>query len=428
MFPETPRDAVERQYEAAQSAFAALGIDADRAIAKAVAAPLSLHAWQGDDVAGLEVKDSGGVASGGLLATGNYMGRARSGDEIRADAEKVLSLAPGKHRFNIHAMYAEAGRPVDRDKLEPKHFAKWIAWAKRLGLGLDFNPTYFSHPKAADGATLTHRDAAIREFWVRHGIASRRIAEAIARELGTPSVNNHWIPDGMKDSPADRWGPRERLAESLDAILAKSVGVDPKLCVDAVEGKLFGLGSEDYVPGSNDFYAAYALKRGVVLTLDMGHFHPTESVADKLSALLQFHKRLLVHVSRPIRWDSDHVVIFNDDLRAVFQELVRGGALDRVYLALDYFDASINRIAAWTIGARSVRKAILAALLEPVELLKKLEAEGKGGQKLAVMEDLKTLPFAAVWNMLCLRHGAPAGMAWLNEIEAYEREVLSRRV
>jgi L-rhamnose isomerase len=362
------------------------------------------------------------------MATGNYPGRARNGDEVRADLDEVMRLLPGVHRANLHACYAETGgRAVDRDSLEPAHFARWTAWARERGVGLDFNPTFFAHPKAADGFTLSHADAQVRGFWVRHAVACRRIAEAFGRDLGSPCVNNLWIPDGAKDSPADRWSPRRRLRESLDAVYDDALGVDRALCVDAVESKLFGIGSEDYVVGSHEFYLGYAAARGVVPCMDMGHFHPTEGVADKVSAVLEFHPRLLLHVSRPVRWDSDHVVILNDDLRRLFQEVVRGGALERVLVALDFFDASINRIAAYVIGARATRKAVLEALLEPAAQLQALEAEGAGAQKLALMEELKTMPFGAVWDRLCLDAGVPAGAAWIGEVEAYERDVLSRR-
>lgn len=426
-WPVLHEDTIQEAYALARQAYADLGVDTDDAIRTAAAVPVSLHCWQGDDVAGFEVRP-GAVDSGGLLATGNYPGRARTGDELRRDLEQVLALAPGTHRVNLHASYAETdGRAVDRDALEPVHFARWMAWAKKRGLGLDFNPTFFAHPKAASGFTLSHADVAIRQFWVRHAIACRRIGEAFARELGSPCAVNLWIPDGAKDSPADRWGPRQRLKASLDVIYAEDLGIDRRLCVDTVEGKLFGLGSEDYVVGSYEFYAAYALSKGLVLCLDMGHFHPTETIADKLSALLAFHERLLLHISRPMRWDSDHVALFNDDLRAVFQELVRGRALGRVSVALDYFDASINRVAAYVIGARATRKAILAAMLEPVETLQALESAGKGTQKLALMEELKTLPLGAVWNRLCLLAGAPGGSAWVAEVERYEQDVLSQR-
>jgi L-rhamnose isomerase len=414
-------------YQRAKSAYAAVGVDADAAIEAAAAVPVSVHCWQGDDVRGFEA-GQGAADSGGLLATGNYPGRARNADELRGDLEEVLSLVPGTHRVNVHAIYAETGgKKVDRDALEPKHFAGWIDWAKKRGIGLDFNPTFFAHPKAADGLTLSHPDPGIRAFWIAHGIACRRIGEAMARELGTPCGVNLWIPDGRKDSPADRWSPRRRLRESLDAIYADDLGIDRRLCLDSVESKLFGLGSEAYVVGSHEFYLAYALARGLAVCLDMGHFHPTETVHDKLSAILVFADWLLLHVSRPIRWDSDHVVLFDDDVRAVFQELVRGEALGRVKVALDYFDASINRVAAYVIGARAVRKAVLYALLEPSDRLGALEAEGKGAQKLALLEEAKTLPFGAVWDMLCLRAGVPPDGGWMPKVEAYEKDVLARR-
>ncbi|HTS17737.1 MAG TPA: L-rhamnose isomerase [Verrucomicrobiae bacterium] len=410
-------------YLRAKEVYAALDVDADAAIATALAVPISLHCWQADDVAGLE-SGSGAVDSGGIKATGNYPGRARNGDEIRQDLAKAMELLPGVQRVNLHAFYAETnGRKVDRDAIEPKHFARWIAWAKEQKIGLDFNPTWFAHPKAADGLTLSHPDKAIREFWIAHGIACRKIAAHMAREQHTPCVINHWIPDGVKDSPVDRWSPRARLVKSLDAILATKLAG----CVDCVEGKLFGIGSEDYVVGSHEFYSHYALTRGVVLCLDMGHFHPTETIADKISALLQFHKKLLLHVSRPVRWDSDHVVVFNDDVRAVFQELVRGGALDRAIVATDYFDASINRVAAYVIGARATRKAVLAALIEPIAALRQLETAGQGAQKLALLEETKMSPLDAVWNELCRRADTPVFTAWIAEIEEYEAHVLSKR-
>ena len=402
-------------YREAKRAYARLGVDTDKAIRAALKVPVSLHCWQGDDVAGFEVKK--GPLGGGIMATGNYPGRARNGDELRADLAAAMALLPGKHRVNLHAIYAETnGKFVERDKLKPEHFAKWIAWAKRRRIGLDFNPTFFAHPKANDGFTLSHADDAMRAFWIRHGQACRRIAAVMAKELGSPCVINHWIPDGAKDSPTDRWSPRVRLTGALDRMLREKLpGV-----VDCVEGKLFGLGSEDYVVGSTEFYSHYALTRGVVLCLDMGHFHPTETIHDKISAFLQFHKKLLLHVSRPIRWDSDHIVIFNDDLRAVFQEIVRGNALDRSFFALDYFDASINRIAAYVIGARAARQALLSALLEPTSL-----AQLDGAAKLATLEDLKTMPFGAVWEQLCESAGAPVD--WFGTVQRYEKEVLAKR-
>lgn len=410
-------------FEQAKQVYLDLGVDVEAAIAEALITPISINCWQADDVGGFEVHE-GTTDSGGIMATGNYPGRARNADELRQDYEKVLSLVPGVHRANLHAIYAETGgRRVERDELTVEHFATWIDWAKEQGIGLDFNPTYFAHPKAASGFTLSSADTEVRRFWIRHGTASRRIAAGIAERIEGECVNNHWIPDGYKDSPADRWSPRQRLIEAYDEIISEEMPG----CADAVESKLFGLGSEDYVVGSFEFYSHYALTRNLMFCLDMGHFHPTETIADKLSSLLQFHKRLLIHVSRPIRWDSDHVVIFNDDLRAVFQELVRGAALDRATIALDFFDASINRIAAYVIGIRATRKALLYALLEPVGELQRLERQGKLAQKLALMEEVKTLPFGSIWDELCRRGGVPEGRNWISEIEAYESSVLAKR-
>ncbi len=425
-WPEPDAASIAQGYRLAKSAYADLGVDTDAAVARALAVPVSLHCWQADDVAGLEHVTAGD--SGGIMATGNYPGRARTGDEMRSDLDQVLALVPGTLRANLHAMYAETGgADVDRDALAPEHFARWIDWAKAAGIGLDFNPTFFAHPQAESGFTLSHAERGIRDFWIRHAVACRRIGEALARACGSPSVVNVWVPDGAKDYPADRWSPRRRLAEALDEAFDPSHGVDTSRCVDAVESKLFGIGSEAYVVGSFEFYTAYALSRGVVPCLDMGHFHPTETIDDKLSALLAFHDRMLLHVSRPMRWDSDHVVLFSDETRAVFQEVVRGGALDRVYVALDFFDASINRLAAYVIGTRAVRKAILAALLEPVDRLKALEAEGDGAGRLALMEELKTMPLGAVWNRLCAEADAPPAGAWMNAVRAYERDVLADR-
>jgi L-rhamnose isomerase len=417
----------EKQYELARKSYWQMGVDADAAIQRALAVPISVHCWQADDVAGLESKQ-GVTDSGGIMATGSYPGRARNGQEMRQDLAMVLKLLPGIHRLNLHAFYAETeGQIVDRDALNIAHFARWIAWAKAQKIGLDFNTTFFAHPKAADGYTLSHADPAIRKFWVRHAIACRRIAQSMGRAMGSPCLLNHWLPDGAKDATADRWSPRRRLIESLDEILSPQLGISGKWCVDCVEGKLFGLGSEDYVVGSTELYSQYALSRGILLCLDMGHFHPTETIHDKLSAYLQFHKKIVLHVSRAMRWDSDHVVIFNDDLRAVFQELVRGDALSRAIVALDFFDASINRIAAYVVGARSTRQAVLYALLEPVGELQRLAAAGRHAQKLALLEQMKTMPFGAVWNMLCVRAGVAAGLDWVGEMENYENQVLARR-
>lgn len=413
-------------YRIARDAYAELGVDTDAAIKRALSVPISLHCWQADDVRGLETSKPG-LDSGGIMATGAYPGRARNGDEMRADLDLVLKLLPGRHRLNLHAFYAETGREhVDRDALAPEHFARWLAWAKSRRVGLDFNPTYFAHPQAASGFTLSHPDAAVRKFWVDHGRACRRIAQHFAAHLGSPCVLNHWIPDGAKDFPADRWAPRARLVESLDAILAGR-GIDRTRCIDAVEGKLFGLGSEEYVVGSQEFYSSYALSRGLVLCLDLGHYHPTESVADKVSAFLQFHERLLLHTSRPVRWDSDHVVIFDDAVRTLFLELARGDAWKRIFVALDFFDASINRIAAYIIGARATRQAVLFGLLDPSKRLREAEAAGRGHVRLALMERSKGLPWGAVWDQLCVEADTPAGPSWLAEVDRYEQTVLAKR-
>jgi L-rhamnose isomerase len=413
-------------YRLARESYATLGVDSEAAIEHALRVPISLHCWQADDVRGLETP-KGDVDSGGIMATGSYRGRARNGDEIREDLGLVLKLVPGTHRLNLHASYAETGgKAVDRDELEPAHFSRWLEWAKGRQLGMDFNPTYFAHPHAASGATLSHRDPAIRKFWIAHARACRRIAQHFAKALGTPCVLNHWVPDGAKDSPADRWSPRRRLADSYDAILADK-SVDRKLCIDAVEGKLFGLGSEAYVVGSQEFYSSYAQRRGLVPCLDLGHYHPTESVADKISALMQEHPRILLHTSRPVRWDSDHVVLLDDALRDLFLEIARGGVWDRVFVALDFFDASINRIAAYVIGARATRQAILYGLLDPTERIREAENAGLGHGRLALMEHAKALPWGAVWDELCARSGVPPGADWLGDVARNEEAVLSRR-
>ena len=413
-------------YRLAHEAYAELGVDAEAAIERALRVPISLHCWQADDVRGLEAPKTA-VDSGGIMSTGGYPGRARNGDEMRADLDQVLKLLPGAQRLNLHAFYAETGSDtVDRDALTPAHFDGWLAWAKSHQIGLDFNPTYFAHPHATSGFTLSSADRGIRKFWIDHGRACRVIAQHFAKKLGSPCVINHWIPDGTKDSPADRWGPRARLAESLDAVL-KDTKVDRRHCVDAVEGKLFGLGSEDYVVGSHEFYYSYAQSRKVVPCLDLGHYHPTESVADKVSALMQVHPKVLLHTSRPVRWDSDHVVILDDAVRALFAEIARGDAFDRVYVALDFFDASINRIAAYVVGARATRQAILLGLLDPSKALKEADAGGRGHERLALMENAKAMPWGAVWNELCARANVPAGADWLADVGRYEKTVLSAR-
>jgi L-rhamnose isomerase len=413
-------------YTLAKEVYADWEVDTEAALTNLAQVPLSLHCWQGDDVGGFE-NPGRGITGGGIQTTGNYPGKARTVAELRQDLDRALALIPGRHRLNLHASYAdfEAAPKVDRDELTPAHFRSWIDWARERGVGLDFNPTYFSHPLADGGATLTHRDARVREFWIEHGRACRRIGAEMGRQLGSPTVTNVWIPDGSKDLPIDRKGPRERLEASLDAIFREPL--PPEFHLDAVEAKLFGLGSESYVAGSHEFYLGYAIKNQKVLCLDAGHFHPTENLADKLSSVLQFVPELLLHVSRGVRWDSDHVVILDDPTRALMEELVRGDFLRRTHVGLDFFDASINRVAAWVIGARSTLKALLQALLEPSGLLRAAEEAGDGATRLALLEECKTLPLGAVWEEYCRRAEVPAGRAWLDEVKRYEREVLTGR-
>lgn len=415
---------IAHSYKAAQSQYADLGVDTDAAMAKLATIPISLHCWQGDDVGGFE--NSGESLSGGIAVTGNYPGKARTPDELRADLEKALSLIPGKHRLNLHAFYGEfGGRKVDRNEIEPKHFAGWIDWAKSNGMGMDFNPTCFAHPKAADGFTLSHAKKSIRDFWIQHCIASREIGAAMGKALGSPTVTNVWIPDGYKDTPVDRLAPRQRLSDSLDQVFSKKL--DPKHHLDAVECKLFGIGSESYVVGSHEFYMGYAIKNQKLLCLDAGHFHPTEGIADKLSSVLMYVPEILLHVSRGVRWDSDHVVTLDDALQSIAAELVRNKLLARTHIGLDFFDASINRIAAWTIGTRNTLKALLMALLEP-PALRDSEKSGDLTSRLALMEETKSLPWGAVWDAYCESQNVPAGTAWLGEVKSYESSVLAKRI
>jgi L-rhamnose isomerase len=427
-------------FRLAHERYAALGVDVDAALAALATLPISLQCWQGDDVGGFE---PGGTAlGGGLAVTGNHPGKARTPDELRADLEKALSLIPGRHRVNLHAMYGEfRGQPVDRDEVEPAHFRQWIAWAKSNRLGLDFNPTCFAHPKAADGFTLSHRDPGIRRFWIEHCRRAREIGAAMGKALGTPCVTNVWIPDGFKDTPADRQAPRERLAAALDEVFAQPLPAKHNL--DAVEGKLFGLGAESCTVGSHEFYLGYAITRRKRLCLDAGHFHPTESIADKISSVLLYVPEILLHVSRGVRWDSDHVVTFTDELQAIAREVVMccrrpasgsaglrqqdaGGTFSRVHLGLDYFDASINRLAAWVIGARNLLRALLLALLEP-PAIRAVELTGDTTTRLALQEEARALPFGAVWDFYCESKGVPVGEAWLAEVRGYEAHVLSKR-
>lgn len=415
---------IQQNYELARERYAALGVDTEAALQKLATIPLSLHCWQGDDVAGLiESTELGG----GLAVTGNYPGRARTGDELRADAAEALRLIPGRHRFNLHAIYAETeGAKVERDELSPAHFEGWIQWAKSENLhGLDFNPTFFSHPLATDGFTLSSLDAGVRDFWIRHGQRCREIGASMGEALGTPTVTNVWIPDGFKDTPADRHAPRARLRDSLDQMFATKLA--PEWNLDAVESKLFGIGSESYVVGSHDFYLAYALQNQTLLCLDAGHYHPTESLADKLSAILEFLPAVLLHVSRGVRWDSDHVVTMDDALLAITREIVANDFSARVHLGLDFFDASINRVAAWVIGSRAAQRGLLLGLLEPTAQLQEWENAGDYTARLAMQEELKALPWGAVWDFYCETNGAPVGLDWLDEVRGYERDVLSHR-
>lgn len=411
-------------YEIARKSYENWGIDVEKAIEQLENVSISIHCWQGDDIEGFEVTKR--ELSGGIDVTGNYPGKAGTPEELRADLEKALSLIPGKHRVNLHAIYAETdGEAVERDQIEPGHFKNWVDWAKRLEIGLDFNPTLFAHEKASDGLTLAHPDKEIRDFWIRHCIQCRRIGEYFGKELGTPALTNIWIPDGYKDIPSDRLTPRKRLKESLDQIFA--VNIDEKYNIDSVESKLFGIGSEAYVAGSHEFYLAYALTNDKVCLLDTGHFHPTEAVSNKISSILLFSDKLALHISRPVRWDSDHVVIFDDELREIALEIVRNDALTKVRIGLDFFDASINRIAAWVIGTRNLLKALLYALLMPNKYLKKLQEKGNFTDRLALMEEFKTYPFGAIWDYYCEKNHVPTGESWLDEVKIYEKEVLSKR-
>ena len=404
---------IRNAYALASERYTALGVDTEKAVAQLEKVAISLHCWQADDVGGFE--KPGGELSGGIAATGNYPGKARTPDELRKDLDLVYSLLPGSHRLNLHAIYIEADHEVPRNGIEPCHFSVWKVWAKANNHGIDFNPTCFSHSMSADGFTLSHRDEGIRNFWIEHCIACRKIGEYFGEELGTPAITNIWIPDGYKDTPADRRTPRELLRNSLNAILAEKI--DPRYNLDAVEPKLFGIGSESYVVGSMGFYLSYALSRNILLTLDTGNLHPKESNADKIPALLPFFDELLLHVNRGVRWDSDHVVTFNDEIQSVTQEVVRNDALERVHIGLDYFDASINRVAAWTIGTRNTLKALMMALLEPQEVLKQFEIEGNFSSRLALQEELKAMPFSAVWAYYCLLAQVPVGLDFMDTIK-----------
>ena len=410
------------RFESAKEMYKSIGVDVDAALEKLANVKISMHCWQGDDVAGFEHAAS---LSGGIQATGNYPGKARNPEELIADIDKALSLIPGKHRINLHACYAITDEKVDRDKLEPKHFAKWVEFAKVRGLGLDFNPTLFSHPKAADGLTLSHPNSEIRKFWIEHCKASRRIAAYIGKELGSPCLNNIWIPDGYKDVPADRFSPRKRLKESLDEIFAEKL--DARYIVDSVESKVFGIGVESYTVGSHEFDMNYAAKNNVLCLLDNGHYHPTEMVSDKIPSMLLFADKLALHVTRPVRWDSDHVVLFNDELKEIAKEIVRCDALDRVLIGLDFFDASINRISAWVVGMRNMQKALLVALLTPCSEFAKFQNDGRFYELMALQEEIKTYPIGDIWNHFCEISNVPEMQNWLPEVKKYEENVQLKR-
>ena len=417
------KEQVISAYEQAKEIFAKQGVDTEQALAQLAKTPISMHCWQGDDVKGFELAQR--ELSGGIQTTGNYPGAATTAVQLRADMEKAFSLIPGAKRVNLHAIYIDSEEDVDRDKIEPKHFERWVTWAKEQGLGLDFNPSLFSHEKSDDGFTLSHPDDEIRQFWIDHVKASRKVSEYFGKELGTPSFMNIWIPDGMKDQPADRLSPRKRLQESLDEAISEKI--DTKYHVDAVECKLFGIGAEAYTVGSNEFYLSYAATRGTALCLDAGHFHPTEVISDKISTCSLYIDQMQLHVTRPMRWDSDHIVSFDDETQAIMREIVRNELLDRVAIGLDFFDASVNRIAAWVIGTRNAQKALLKALLEPVAKIKAAENDFDYTSRLALMEEAHSQPWAAVWDYHCLQQGTPVGPDWLEDVKAYEKEVLASR-
>jgi len=415
----------KKGYELAKEFYAQYGIDVDEMIKICDETPISVHCWQGDDVNGFEKKDGG--LTGGIQTTGNYPGAATTADELRADIEKAISFIPGELKVNLHACYLEADEVVDRNEIEPKHFKNWVDWAKKLGLGLDFNPTYFSHPKSENG-TLSNADEDIRKFWIEHGIRCRQIGEYFYKETGKPCIINHWTPDGDKEFPVDTLSPRLRLKDSYDQIFEATK--DIKGVVDGIESKVFGIGLESYTVGSHEFCLGYVMSKGIdhiIPTLDTGHYHPTEMVSAKLSGVFTFANEVLLHVSRPIRWDSDHVVAIDDETKAIMEELVRLGKLNNTYIATDFFDASINRIAAWVIGLRNTRKALLAALLQPVEAMKKAEADGDVTARLAMTQEFKAAPFSLVWDYYCEKTNKGVGLAWLDEVKKYENEVLLKR-
>jgi L-rhamnose isomerase len=419
------KESIERAYQLAKKQYAELGVDTVKVIKEMDNIVISLHCWQTDDVGGFE-KEGAELGGGGIQATGNFPGKAKTITQMRADLDKVMSLLPGKQRLSLHAIYGEfGGKPVDRDQIDIKHFQGWINWAKKRKIGLDFNCTCFSHPFADDGFTLASKNPKIRKFWIEHTKQCRKIAAEMGKQLGTPSVHNVWIPDGSKDTPVDRYTLRKILKRSLDEIFA--VKYPKKYLKDSIESKLFGIGSESMVVGSHDFYLAYAVKNNTMITLDNGHFHPTEQVGDKISSILLFIDELLLHLTRGVRWDSDHVVTFNDELLLIAQEIIRAKVLGRVNIGLDFFDASLNRIGAYVIGTRAAQMAFMYALLEPYEMLLKYEEKGKNFERLSLMELMKSKPFGAVWDYYCLKNNVPVGQDYIDEILKYEKEVLSKR-
>ncbi len=414
-------EAIEKNYQGAKESYRSFGVDTEAAMDVLKDIALSIHCWQGDDNNGF---DNDSALTGGILVTGDYFGRARTGDELRADIDMAFALIPGKHKLNIHSCYSEFdNNKVDRDKISVEHFSKWLDWAKKNEVGLDFNPTLFSHEMFKDNMTLTHPDKSVRKFWIEHCKRTREIGYEFGKQLGTPCVNNIWIADGMKDTPADRMGYRQRLKDSLDEIFEQNF--DKNQLVDVVESKLFGIGSESFVPGSFEFYLGYAIENNLTLCLDSGHYHPTETISDKISSALLYLENILLHVSRGVRWDSDHVVALTDDTKAIARECVQSG-INRIFYALDFFDATINRIAAWVIGARAFKKAMLIALLEP-PAIKQAEKKFDYTTRFALMEEEKQLPWGAVWDKFCLDEGVPVGADWLKEVKEYEAEVQSKR-
>jgi L-rhamnose isomerase len=416
---------IEKSYRLAKEQYAETGIDTDKVISEMENINISLHCWQTDDVGGFE-KAGAELGGGGIQVTGNFPGKAKTIDQMRADLDKVMAILPGKQRLNLHAIYGEfGGKTVDRDKIETKHFQGWIDWAKERKIGLDFNCTCFSHPLADDGFTLSSKDEKIRKFWVEHTKRCRAISAEMGKQLGSPSVHNIWIPDGSKDTPVDRYTLRTLLKKSLDEIF--SVEYPKKYLKDSIESKLFGIGSESMVVGSHDFYLGYAIKNNKLITLDNGHFHPTEQVGDKISSILQFVDEILLHLTRGVRWDSDHVLTLNDELILIAQEVVRAKALKRVNIGLDYFDASLNRIGAYVIGTRSAQMAFMYALLEPIKMLRKFEEESRSFERLAYLELMKTKPFGAVYDYYCMVNNVPVGENYIKEIQKYEKDVLRKR-